>query len=89
MPPPSETYAKSDEAWNKECRGNRGIMLVQPEHLQSFKLMGIDYLATDREEVGKSLLDTQDFFNKNSRDIVDESDEIFNHKRELVYPMGA
>ena len=40
------------------------------------------------ERVGKSLLNTQHFFNTKSRDIVDESYENFNVKFELIYTMG-
>lgn len=66
----------------------RGIMLVQPEHLLSFKLMGIECLLNGQHDVGRSLLRTQHFFDNNARDIVDESDENFSVKFELVYTMG-
>ncbi|KAJ4287163.1 hypothetical protein N0V90_012561 [Kalmusia sp. IMI 367209] len=71
----------------KECMINRGVMLVQPEHILSFKLMGIECLLNGQSDVGRSLLRTQHFFDNNSRDIVDESDENFSVKFELVYTM--
>ncbi|KAF2866821.1 hypothetical protein BDV95DRAFT_611492 [Massariosphaeria phaeospora] len=72
-----------------ECIATRGILLVQPEHILSFKLMGIECLLTDRESLGRSLLATQQFFDTKSRDIVDESDENFSVKFELIYTMGV
>lgn len=72
----------------QECMTNRGIMLVQPEHILSFKLMGIECLLNGQPDVGRSLLRTQHFFDNKSRDIVDESDENFSVKFELVYTMG-
>ncbi|OAL48858.1 hypothetical protein IQ07DRAFT_681560 [Pyrenochaeta sp. DS3sAY3a] len=73
----------------QECMINRGIMLVQPEHLLSFKLMGIECLLNGQPDIGRSLLRTQHFFDNKSRDIVDESDENFSVKLELVYTMGT
>jgi hypothetical protein len=73
----------------RECLANRGILLLLPEHTLSFKLMGIESLLTGREEVGRSLLSTQQFLDEHSRDIVDESDENFSVKFELVYTMGT
>lgn len=67
---------------------NRGILLVQPEHILSFKLMSIECTLADRSGVGRSLLYTQQFFDSNSRDIVDESDENFSVKFELIYTIG-
>jgi hypothetical protein len=73
----------------KECMSARGILLVQPEHILSFKLMGIECLVSGQLPLGKSLLRTQQFFDEKARDIVDESDENFSVKFELVYTMGS
>lgn len=70
------------------CMESRGIMLVQPEHILSFKLMGLESLITGKESIGRSMLQTQHFFDTHSRDIVDESDENFSAKFELIYTMG-
>ncbi|TVY87635.1 hypothetical protein LAWI1_G008611, partial [Lachnellula willkommii] len=72
----------------KECMTLGGVLLVQPEHLLSFKLMGLECLISGKKAVGNSLLSTQHFFDSSSRDIVDESDENFSVKFELVYTMG-
>ncbi|KAF2638121.1 hypothetical protein P280DRAFT_91529 [Massarina eburnea CBS 473.64] len=71
------------------CMENRGILLVQPEHLLSFKLMGIECLISEHEGLGRSLLKTQQLFDNKSRDVIDESDENFSVDFELVYTMGT
>jgi hypothetical protein len=72
----------------EDCMRTGGVMLVQPEHLLSFKLMGTESLIAGKEEVGQSLLQTQHFFENQTRDIVDESDENFSVRFELIYTMG-
>lgn len=73
----------------RECMVNRGVLLIQPEHILSFKLMGIEMLLTGQDNTARSLLSTQQFFNTVSRDIVDESDENYSVKFELIYTMGS
>jgi hypothetical protein len=74
-------------AMYRECMEKGGILLVHPEHIPSFKLMGLE-CTLGNEAVGSSLLDMQSFFDSSSRDIVDESDENFSVKFELIYTMG-
>lgn len=71
-----------------ECKRNGGVLLVQPEQLLSFQLMGLESQINKRNEIAPRLLDAQAWLDDNSRDIVDESDEIFSVKFELVYTMG-
>ncbi|KAK8131570.1 hypothetical protein PG984_008008 [Apiospora sp. TS-2023a] len=78
-----------------------GILLVQPEELLSFKLMGLEKVGTlespvvDTETdsnmmtIGHQLLDMQKHLETHSRDIIDESDENFSVKFELVYTIGT
>ncbi|KAI3342590.1 hypothetical protein F4824DRAFT_113897 [Ustulina deusta] len=76
----------------RECEDSGGVLLVQPEHLLSFQLLGIECYcsrSTVKQAIGMSLIRIQDFFDNNSRDIVDESDENFSPKFELVYTMGS
>lgn len=56
----------------KDCRRKGGILLVQPEHILSFRLMAPECCIAGKDDVGKTLMATQDFFDANSRDIVDE-----------------
>ncbi|KAK4211357.1 hypothetical protein QBC37DRAFT_389750 [Rhypophila decipiens] len=79
----------------KKCQEEGGVLLVQPEHLLSFKLMGIDKswaAEGDKKQVsalGKEIISLYREFERVSRDIVDESDENFSVKFELIYTMGA
>ncbi|KAI1087952.1 hypothetical protein F5B19DRAFT_33837 [Rostrohypoxylon terebratum] len=72
----------------QECQATGGVFLVQPEHILSFKLMGIECISTERAEIGRALAQLQVDSDSNTRDIVDESDENFSVKFELVYTMG-
>lgn len=93
-----------------DCMACGGILLVQPESLLSFELLGIDYLLSrelSREdnvasghdatviapeesmyEIGKVMVQTQQWLYHNVRDILDESDEILSVRFELIYTLG-
>ncbi|KAI1763802.1 hypothetical protein GGR53DRAFT_466937 [Hypoxylon sp. FL1150] len=76
----------------KECEDNGGVLLVQPEHILSFQLMGLEYYCSSsptHQAIGESFIRIQDFLENNSRDIIDESDENFSPKFELIYTMGS
>lgn len=85
----NEEDADAIRAYCQDCIDNRGVMLTQPEHILSFKLMGIESYAVDKTRVGVLLRDTQAFLDQVTRDIVDESDENFSPRFELVYTMGS
>ncbi|KAK5993505.1 hypothetical protein PT974_06937 [Cladobotryum mycophilum] len=70
------------------CMSEGGVMMVQPEHLLSFQLMGLECQIDGNDEVAQPLLAVQQLFDKSSRDIVDESDENFSVKFELIYTIG-
>ncbi|RDB23570.1 hypothetical protein Hypma_009270 [Hypsizygus marmoreus] len=73
------------------CMRERGILIVQPEHILSFKLMGIDLAIGALEadvDTANSLLASQRWLTAKSRDILDESDEILSIKYQLVYTSG-
>ena len=73
----------------RECMRTGGILLVQPEHMLSFGLMAPERYINDKGDVGQPLMAIQDFFDRYSRDIVDESDENFSVRFELIYTMGT
>ncbi|KAH9906006.1 hypothetical protein F4778DRAFT_802433, partial [Xylariomycetidae sp. FL2044] len=73
----------------RECMESGGILLAQPEHILSFKLMGIECMLTGRKKIGQALLEIQRSLQDSCRDIVDESDENFSPKFELVYTLGS
>lgn len=72
----------------EECMRIGGVLLVQPEHVLSFKLMGLDQLFSGNQQVATILLDCQRWLETNSRDILDESDEILHVRHELIYTLG-
>jgi hypothetical protein len=72
----------------RQCMATGGILLVQPEHLLSFKLMAPECFISGKGQLGQTLMKTHDFFDDCSRDIVDESDENFSVRFELIYTMG-
>jgi hypothetical protein len=84
-----EADAQAIRDMYQDCMSRRGVLLVQPEHILSFKLMGLECLLVDKVSVGRSLLNTEQWFYNVSRDIVDESDENFSVKFELIYTMGS
>lgn len=76
----------------RECMGKGGILVVQPEHTLSFKLMTIDRLLSPtfagEEDVAATLLETQKLLEEQARDILDESDEILHVRYQLIYTIG-
>lgn len=72
----------------KECMDTGGILLIQPEHVLSFELMGLERLASGSSELGNIMIQTQAWLQAKSRDILDESDEILSVRFELIYTMG-
>ncbi|KAK6511638.1 hypothetical protein TWF481_000547 [Arthrobotrys musiformis] len=72
----------------KRCKENGDILLALPEHLLSFKLMGMEKLIQGKEPLANLLVKTQGWLNENARDILDESDEILQIRYQLIYTMG-
>lgn len=86
---PSEVEAQKIMTMCKQIMENGHIILAQPEHILSFKLLGLENLLSGKESIGRTLLETQEFFDNFSRDIVDECDETFSVRFELTYSMGS
>lgn len=100
----NQQRAMAIQALYEECMQSGGVLLIQPEHILSFKLVGLEWLYNSTEnkrisqdkndevndgKVADILLDTQCWLEKNSRDILDESDEIMNVRHELIYTIGS
>ena len=81
--------AKQIRKMCEECMQSGDVLLVQPEHLLSFEMMGVDHLLDGNIDLGYTLIEIQGWMNDNSRDFLDESDEILNVRFELVYTMGT
>jgi hypothetical protein len=76
-----------------DCMKTGGVLLVQPEHILSFELLGLDRLLSNKSSarnqlLGEEMIKIQDWLHANSRDILDESDEILSVRFELIYTMG-
>ena len=76
----------------KQCVNEGGVLVVQPEHLLSQKLMCIDTLVTPQAEPDNFLTgqleELQKWLAKVSRDVIDESDEILHVRYQLIYTAG-
>ncbi|KAF8492828.1 hypothetical protein F5888DRAFT_1857202, partial [Russula emetica] len=75
------------------CAAEGGVLVVQPEHILSQKLMHIDFLLksdgnAEKHTVGHELRVLQDWVTKVSRDVLDESDELLHVRYQLVYTAG-
>ncbi|KAB8229417.1 uncharacterized protein BDW43DRAFT_314998 [Aspergillus alliaceus] len=83
--------SEADELGNmcRECMVKGGVLLLQPEHLLSLRLMCIESFIAGKKDIGNALLKVLRLLKQYSCDIVDESDENFSVKFELVYTMGA
>ncbi|KAL3419433.1 hypothetical protein PVAG01_09655 [Phlyctema vagabunda] len=71
----------------EECKQAGSILLLQPEHILSFELMGLEQVYAN-SELGNVMVETQRWLYSYSRDILDESDEILSVRFELIYTMG-
>jgi hypothetical protein len=77
----------------ESCKKDAGVLLVQPEHILSAKLLSIEKIlvsVTDRKsrELASGALQLQRWLEKNARDILDESDEELHVRYQLIYTMG-
>lgn len=74
----------------EECARVRGVLVVQPEHILSLKLMVIDsqILLSEGhnvEQISQDLHAVQKWLHSNARDILDESDELLHVRYQLIY----
>jgi hypothetical protein len=77
----------------RQCVDEGGVLVVQPEHLLSQKLMSIETLIASQDDqekrpTAKRLEDLQRWLDNVSRDVLDESDEILHVRYQLVYTAG-
>lgn len=81
------------QAFYQQCMDCGGILVIQPEHILSLKLMAIDRItvtsaSTQTAKLATALWDTQAWLTNNSRDVLDESDEILHMRYQLIYTIG-
>jgi hypothetical protein len=78
---------------HERCVAEGGILVVQPEHILSLKLMHIDILLTshrspEKRWIARELGLLQDWIAKVAHDVLDENDEILHVRYQLVYTTG-
>eukprot|EP00703_Trepomonas_sp_PC1_P004566 JAP92040.1 hypothetical protein TPC1_16141 [Trepomonas sp. PC1] len=66
---------------------NQQIYITQPDYLQSFKLK-VQEISSTKSQKSKNLFQLFNFIEQNSRDVMDESDELLSHKHQMIYTMG-
>ena len=73
-----------------ECMKERGILVVQPEHILSLRLVSVEKQLPQAKDgqLAELLLKLQRWLHSHSRDILDESDEILHVRYQLVYTIG-
>lgn len=84
-----ERVIKQIQHLHESCLEDGGILLAQPEHILSFKLMGIERLTSGKFSIASPLLKSQRWLESNARDILDESDELLDVKFQLIYTLGS
>ncbi|KAH9033501.1 hypothetical protein EDB85DRAFT_1110550 [Lactarius pseudohatsudake] len=89
----STSVVQSISTLYRQCAVEGGVLVVQPEHLLSQKLMCIDTLLTFHDDskkrsIANELKILQDWLAGVSRDVLDESDEILHVRYQLVYTAG-
>lgn len=67
-----------------ECKEKRGILIVLPEQVLSFRLAGLDLESDIASDLIRLEQETQD----QCQTIIDESDEVLDPKFQLVYTRG-
>ncbi|KJA23164.1 hypothetical protein HYPSUDRAFT_54564 [Hypholoma sublateritium FD-334 SS-4] len=74
----------------EECARVGGILVAQPEHILSFRLMVVDRTLSSEgslNQIARELHATQGWLHSASRDILDESDELLHVRYQLIYTM--
>ncbi|KAK4225215.1 hypothetical protein QBC38DRAFT_537951 [Podospora fimiseda] len=92
----SKSQVKVLQNMYTNCMESGGVLLIQPEHILSFKLKGLETIYWERPatssrdiSLGTKLLRTYREFESICRDIVDKSDKNLSVKLELIYTMGG
>jgi hypothetical protein len=73
---------------HREMLDSQGVVLVAPEHLLSYKLSGLQHLASSNIETAREMIEFQTYLNSICRDVLDESDVSLAVKTQLIYPSG-
>ncbi|KAG8865789.1 hypothetical protein FRC20_009493 [Serendipita sp. 405] len=67
------------------------IWLCEPEQILSLRLLGIDRITNPKKvdtETGTELVRLQQWLDRTTRDILDESDEVLHARQQVIYTVG-
>ncbi|KAG8817240.1 hypothetical protein FRC18_000612 [Serendipita sp. 400] len=67
------------------------IWLCEPEQILSLRLLGIDRITNPKKvdtETGTELVQLQQWLDRTTRDILDESDEVLHARQQVIYTVG-
>jgi Protein of unknown function (DUF3638)/Protein of unknown function (DUF3645) len=70
----------------EQCRLDRGVFVVAPEHRLSMELKVIELQKSEKSKLGKMLYSLCQ--PSNWRNVLDESDELLHHRYQLIYAWG-
>lgn len=84
----NSTTISAMQAIYEEIERERGVLLILPEQILSFRLMGRERLESDRQ-LAVQLIDVERWLQQHCRDVLDESDEILDTKFQLIYTVGS
>jgi hypothetical protein len=73
---------------HREMLDSQGVVLIAPEHLLSYKLSGLQHLASSNLETAREMLEFQEYLSSVCRDVLDESDVSLAVKTQLIYLSG-
>lgn len=73
---------------HREMLETRGVVLIAPEHLLSYRLSGLRHLSSSNLETAREMVEFQAYLSSVCRDILDESDVSLAVKTQLIYPSG-
>ncbi|CAN0502560.1 unnamed protein product, partial [Discosporangium mesarthrocarpum] len=86
------TQARAVRGCLERCRREGGVLLVTPEHRQSLHLKKLELLraraAGDGGEIGDTAKEIEVVEGLWYVDVLDESDELLHHRKELIYAVG-
>ncbi|CAL8134338.1 unnamed protein product [Orchesella dallaii] len=71
-----------------ECMKHKGVIMTLPEYRLSFRLMMYNYYLQKKYASAFQVYNIEKWLRQHVRDIVDESDEIFSVKYQLIYTTG-
>ncbi|KAK1219720.1 hypothetical protein PQX77_017526 [Marasmius sp. AFHP31] len=71
----------------EDARQAGAILVAQPEHILSFKLMAVNKLV-EGDRTASQLIQAQQWLDSVTRDVLDESNEIMHTRYQLIYTVG-